>query len=853
MSVFIRRFLFDPGNEVLLDIESVNILDLEPPSSISGVGTGTVLNVGEFENGPFKIPTEVSGTSDFVNTFGEMGYSYGGVKGNNPCARSRKADGTLLAEAWNGNAFVQLNAKKFKRLICVRVDTSVGAVAFKREAAITGAAAFAYNMEPGQILPLDIGAGNVSTTFSATAATVSTGAGTFPTGFLGGETLTLGYDGAPNFVVTFLAADQTQVSVISRINQFAGFAFASVGGVNITAFTGLQRGNSAAVRIVSGSAGVLAALGAVAGTTLGTGNVGNIDAVSFSEVKKAVETAVAGTRVEQDSAGRLRVTKTFAAVGDYISVGSAVTATALGFVADQQGTNDGIPNVRSTAGTYVTVAATGTLTLGVDDESNFNVAVPIGSSQAVVIAAINLAAGFVMATSLSATILGLRSRTNGGNVRVVGATAGILADLGLVVSTTTVPAIVASVIPAGTEVTNAAGTAKFVTMQDVLVSAPTGGGPSPNAAPYDAKAGPYSVKVRHSLDDGTGTSATAGTINKTVTAPDAGSFQLENAVLIAAALTEAAIDAAYADAIDSTLDLNSVARDGNVFYSARQSNQVRRKLRSNVVDASAIGMSGRMAVIRTPLGTTKALAQSRVAEPGVGAYRDQRVIFCWPQANSFVPIVARRGLSGGAGFTADGNVDIGADGFMASILSQLPPEENPGQLTAFTGGVNSLETSPNASGLTITDYTNLKASGIAALRVDDGTAIFQSGVTSVDPSVFPSLKNIARRRMADFIQDTLSKRLKGFGKKLSTVARRKAITSEIRQFMNGLLSKDNPASQRIDGYSVDDSSGNTQTTLAQGLFRIILKVRTLASLDSIVLETTIGESVQIDESLPQAA
>lgn len=159
---------------------------------------------------------------------------------------------------------------------------------------------------------------------------------------------------------------------------------------------------------------------------------------------------------------------------------------------------------------------------------------------------------------------------------------------------------------------------------------------------------------------------------------------------------------------------------------------------------------------------------------------------------------------------------------------------------------------PSAN-LNIQDYTSLKAAGIAALRMDDGVAIFQSGVTSVDPGVNPALKNIARRRMADFIQDTLARRAKGFGKKLSTIARRKAMSSEIRQWLAGLLSKNNPAAQRIDSFSIDDATGNTKDTLAQGIYRIIIKVRTLASLDAIVLETTIGESVQIDEQLPQAA
>lgn len=848
MSVFIRRFLFDPGNEVLLDIESINVLDLDPPASISGIGTGTVLMVGEYENGPFT-PIEVSGTSDFTNTFGEMGYNYGGVKGNNPCARSRKADGAINAEYWNGNAFVQLNAKKFKRLICQRVDTSVGQVQFLREAFVTGSAAFAYNMEPGQILAFDIGAGPVSTTFSATAATYTSGAGTYATTFTGGEQLVLGYDSASNITVTFLAADQSKAQVISRINQYAGFALASDAGTTLIAFTGLQRGNGGSIRIVSGTAGVLAALGLTATTVIGTGNVANIDAVSFTEIKTAVEAAVSGTRVEQDAAGRLRVSKTYSAVGDYITVGPATTATALGFTVGTQGTNDGLALVRSTAQTFPTVAATGVLTLGVDEESNVNVTITLGSTQAQVIAAINAALGFTSAVSFSATIMTLTSRVNGGQVRIVGSTvAGILTDLGLTIGTYTTPAIAAVVIPAGTEVTNSASTNKFVTMQSVSVLAPTGGGPGVTAAPYVTNAGPYTVKVRHAMDDGTGVSATAGTITKVVSAPDGGAYSVSNPNGLTAALSETAIDTQYFAAIDLTLDLNSVARETNVIVSARQSNQIRRKLRANVIEASAIGMFGRMTAIRPPLGTTKYLAKSRIAEPGVGAYRDQRVIYCWPQANSFVPIIGRRGVSGGVGFTADGNVDIGADAFMASVLSQLPPEENPGQLTPFMVGVNSVESSVNAQNLAINDYTTLKAAGIAALRVDDGTVIFQSGVTSVDPGVFPNLKNIARRRMADFIQDTLARRLKGFGKKLSTVARRKAITSELREFLNGLLSKNNPSFQRIDGFSIDDVTGNTATTLAQGLYRIILKVRTLASLDSIVLETTIGESVVIDEA-----
>jgi hypothetical protein len=368
-----------------------------------------------------------------------------------------------------------------------------------------------------------------------------------------------------------------------------------------------------------------------------------------------------------------------------------------------------------------------------------------------------------------------------------------------------------------------------------------------------ALTGPWTVPIRHAVDDTTGLSAGAGTVTVVVNPPLIVDVASINGQATSAALTDAQIDAAYITALNSTLDVNTIAQQVNIVYSARQSNAVRSGLRTNALNASAGGCFGRMAVIRPPLGTTEAAATSNAAQPGVGATRDQRVIYTWPQVNTFVPQIAARGSGGGKGFTASGNVDAGADGFMASILSQLPPEENPGQETSFTTAVNGPESSPNAQGLGINDYILLKASGIAALRVENGIAIFQSGITSVDPTLYPQLTRISRRRMADYIQDSLAQLCSQFGKKLSTAARRAALVNEITAFLNLLLNVGNPNGQRIGGYTVDAVSGNTIATLAMGMFRIIVNVQTLPSLDSIVLQTTIGENVQVQEVFPQAA
>jgi len=179
------------------------------------------------------------------------------------------------------------------------------------------------------------------------------------------------------------------------------------------------------------------------------------------------------------------------------------------------------------------------------------------------------------------------------------------------------------------------------------------------------------------------------------------------------------------------------------------------------------------------------------------------------------------------------------------VCSQLNHEENPGQLTDFLGNVNGLETSPNVQGFDIDTYKAFKAGGICAPRIEAGEAFYESGCTSVDPAVDFVLRNIARRRMADFIQDSLSVALKPILKKLMTRARRRAVSTAIREFLLQLQSPTNDTLQRIAAFATDDRTGNTPATLNAGIYRVIIRVQTLPSLDVLVLDTTIGETVNV--------
>lgn len=740
---FIRRYTSDPGLAEILAIEGVVIIDREPPAVLSGTGSGHATCVGEFEDGPFETPTEVSSGDDLVAQFGSFGYTYEGVTSQNPCARARRADGALTPEYWNGNGFISLVNKRFARLSVVRVDTSVGEVQFRRQAFVTSTnPLFSYPLSNGQTLVLNNGTTDFTATFNGAVAARASAAGTYPSTFVGGESVTITIDEGTDqqigpVTVVFQSTDQTQAACIARINQFLGYTAAVSTSATVMTISGRVPGTAGNVR-VNAVSGVLVttATGLSVGVTAGTGNVGNISQVTPAEIATVVA-AVASTpfRIVVDAQGRLRAYNTTTTAGAEIIVGAASTATALGFVLGEEASNS-------------------------------------------------------------------------------------VADAGT--------------IPAGTRVRTAGGV-EWVTMQRVDVEA--------------ANPGPYSVKVRPADDDGTTAGAATGTVTVVPHPIALGAFAVANLLPLSAALTEAQIDAKYVAAFNKTLSRNAVTRTTNLIWSARQSNVCRSTVRNNAQRASSEGLQGRMSIMRPPLGTRRSVALSTSAQPGVGAYRYRGNIYAYPGVTTFVPQIAAVGLDGGDGFTADGIIDTGFDSWVASVCSQLPPEENPGQMTEFMQLALGIERgNPDVQDLQEADYRAFRAGGIAAPNLDDGTMTIQSGVTSVDPAVSPNLRNIARQRMAYFIQDTLAQRYKSFSKKLTKRQRRAQVLGETNGFLSILQSPSNEDSQRIDNFSIDGKSANTPELLALGLFRVRVCVRTLSSMDVILLDTTIGETVTIEDA-----
>jgi hypothetical protein len=734
MAGFVRRFSSTPTIETLLEVEAVNVIDLAPPSPATGVGTGNTMVLGEFEDGGFAAGgdapewvgdpgvIEVFSSQDLINRYGGFGYTYGSVPYNNPSARRH------LSEYWNGNGYLKLKYSKSRRLMIGRVDTSVGSVAMSPLAVITGTATSPFNLAVGDTLTFTTSTGGPanSTAITATAATV---AGTvFATsGFVGGETISIQIDTNSVINVVFTAADQTPAQVAARINLVLGFTAATSGGGLVT-LTGLVQGTSGRVILANVTTGALALIGHTAGTTAGTGSVGNVDAVTATEVATIVNATAALT-----------------------AIAAAARATSDGRVV-----------------VYSTVAGSGTIN---------------------------------MTSTAMATVLGI---TTGTTVKAGEHTGGI--------------------IPAGTRVRTSGGL-EWVTMQTLTIAAGT------NAAP---NVGPHVVKVRPGLDDGSVAGAAAAAVSVLVDQPSFAEMRVTNPSALSAALTEPQMDVAYETAYDATLSLTAPTREVNLSVSARRSDAVIRAGRSNAIEASNGGLFGRKFITGAPLGYSLAQARTDVAN-----WRSDRVFYTYPGWQVRIPEIAFRGTAGGAGFTADGIISVRGDMPLATICSQLPPENNPGQQTGLIDSFFQVESVGVNFG--ISEYIALKAAGICAPRKDRvAGSIYQSGVTS---DLTSGRTTIARRKMADFLQDSQATLLIPYIKLPNTQARRDSVRAVLEQFLGSLLSEQNPELARIAAYSIDDVSGNTPATLANGVFVLVERVQTLSSLDAIVLQTQIGEGV----------
>lgn len=726
MSGYVRRFTELPPIEQLLSIEGLVIVDGAPPEAAVGAGTGAVLLVGEFEDGYFatdiqsKGAVEIFGAADMAQKFGGFGFTYGSSKYANPCARKH------VQELWNGNGFLKAFKLRAQRVFVSRVDTSVGSVVFELLASLDGGVGpFVIPNSTAFSVTTNSGTG-AATAITGVVATVTGGTASVGT-IASGDSVGITIDGGVMVTVVFSGGDTTVAAVIARINAALGYAAAS--GSTTINLVGILPGTLGSVKLTETTAGVLAKLGMTAGTTAGTGNVGNRNAVTVAELAAIINASTAVTTVNGAAAvspdGKLRLLNSLSGASATISPGA--NCALLGF----------------TEGQVVSVA-----------------------SQA------------------------------GGEIK------------------------------AGTRVSN--GTLDWVTTQTLDI-------------PAGATA-PVVAKVRPALDDGTQAGATAATVTTLRDPPSFVHCKVTNPSALTVALTEPQMDAAYTAALNATLNESGAAREANYLLIARRSDAVVREGKSNALKATENGMFGRKYVTGSALGKT---LNESIAE--VATFRSDRVFYTAKGLKITIPQIAELGTAGGTGFSADGIITVRPDAPLVSICASLAPEENPGQKTELIDDFFEVDTFGEV--LVRESYEAMKRSGICGPRVDrvSGT-IFQSGVTS---SLDSGRKTLARRKMADFIQDSSIAILLPYVKKLNKVSRRDTLRGVWDQFLNDLRSPEKPSASRIEWFKTDDSAaaGNTDSNLSKGLYFILTKVRTYSSMDVIVLQTEIGENTVVTREI----
>lgn len=290
---FVIRYRSDPTLEQLTRIEQTAIVDLAPPGPATGVGSGNVLSVGEFEDGPFAAGGDSLGynanrrgvleaftSSDQEDKYGGFGFVRAGVPYNDPAARQSNS------ELWNGNAFIQLRFAQSNRRFIARVDTSVGEVTITPRATLCGTNSSPFlGFAVGAWASFDIDAGGVVAIDALAATAATTTAAGPPAGLVAGDAVTIAVDGGAAVTVAFDGSSSAIADVVNTINTALGATIASNSGGNL-ALTGQVLGTSGSINLVDVVAGTAVKLGFAGSpvTASGGGNVSNLASVTAAEL-----------------------------------------------------------------------------------------------------------------------------------------------------------------------------------------------------------------------------------------------------------------------------------------------------------------------------------------------------------------------------------------------------------------------------------------------------------------------------------------------------------------------------------------------------------------------------------------
>lgn len=211
------------------------------------------------------------------------------------------------------------------------------------------------------------------------------------------------------------------------------------------------------------------------------------------------------------------------------------------------------------------------------------------------------------------------------------------------------------------------------------------------------------------------------------------------------------------------------------------------------------------------------------AASDVASYRSDRVVYTYNHAYTVDPVTGAEVLTR-------------PESWMAAIMANTDVDIHVGEedTKRYLAGITRLY---NES-LERADYVVLKAAGISAMEIDLGSPVFVSGVVT---DLTPGKTEIARRRMADFLQLSAAYALRHHVKKKNTEQRRTAIAATLKGWLNGLKRQ----GRVVEDFNIDMDILNTATDRDNGIQRILMQVDLVPHMLSVVLTTEIGTGVTI--------
>lgn len=193
------------------------------------------------------------------------------------------------------------------------------------------------------------------------------------------------------------------------------------------------------------------------------------------------------------------------------------------------------------------------------------------------------------------------------------------------------------------------------------------------------------------------------------------------------------------------------------------------------------------------------------------------------------------------------NTMVSPASFYASLLSQIAPNIDPSYTlnTQYLSGMTNLKLQ-----LTRANYIALKDAGISAFEFDQDIGfVVKSGiVTQIANS---SKQTVLRRRMADYLTDSIGRFLKNYQGAPNSKEKRREVKGSILAFDNQQITdKVLPDDSEVTNGKarlIDTESLNTNTSIGLGFMKVKYKRRIFSSMRYIVLVAEIGETVVVTE------